>query len=598
VSWEECLDDLAHSIRQVVDTYGPDAFGLYTGTYLYFDSAALAVVDPFFRTFESRSRYSTATVDAVSKMMVQGLVAGDPRLFPSPDFSETNCLILIGTNPVVSHGAVGGWPDPLRALRDIAQRGSLWVLDPRVTESALIAPDHHVQLRAGTDHAILAYLVRGVLRDGADWPYINRYVSGYEKVAAAVEPFTSQLAADISSVDRTLIERLLNSVRKAGRIAAMTGTGPQMSPCRNISELLTWALCAFTGSLDRRGGLIFNPGYYARHDSETPMEHVGFVCGPGPKSRPDLRAPLGQYPCAAMSDEIETGNLRALLVVGGNPANALPQTSRIKSALEHLDVLATCDVVMSPTALRSTHVLACTSQLEQPETLVYDRVYPAIANQYSDRVVSPHPKRRPIWWIIAQLGKRFDIDLLPGELDPEVVSHEEVLEALVPPGKLARLRGSQSAYVENGPFPYGWVLRRGPLNDHKWEFDHPEILEELKRVRPTESLVMIPRREVRHMNSVFYRETNGRILVNTYDADDRGISDGDFIQVTSSHGEIRGYASVTPKIARGTLSIPHGYDDLPVNELLSDTIDVDPLSNMVTYSAVPVDLAKINTGPP
>ena len=51
-------------------------------------------------------------------------------------------LILVGTNPVVSHGHGNGIADPVRRLRAQQERGPVWVIDPRRTETARLADRH------------------------------------------------------------------------------------------------------------------------------------------------------------------------------------------------------------------------------------------------------------------------------------------------------------------------------------------------------------------------------------------------------------------------------------------------------------------------
>jgi formylmethanofuran dehydrogenase subunit D len=194
-------------------------------------------------------------------------------------------------------------------------------------------------------------------------------------------------------------------------------------------------------------------------------------------------------------------------------------------------------------------------------------------------------QRKPIWWIFAQLGRRLGIQVLSPDLDIDTVTHEEVLASLVSPEKLALVKAAPSVYVEEGPV-YGWILDRGPLLDGRWQFDHPEVLEELVRIEPPGPLALVPRRQVRHMNSVFYRPDEPSVIVNPADAASAEVCVGDRVRVSSPYGSVEGKILVTGDIARGSVSIPHGFNDLLVGNLTSDTSDVDRLNGMVTYSGV------------
>ncbi len=73
------------------------------------------------------------------------------------------------------------------------------------------------------------------------------------------------------------------------------------------------------------GGVWFHPGFMERLDDfELPISPPSGLRGPGPASRPDLVRYLGEYPCAAVPDEIVSGNLEAFL-------NLEPNVNRLTS---------------------------------------------------------------------------------------------------------------------------------------------------------------------------------------------------------------------------------------------------------------------------
>src|SRR4029079_6668442 len=116
-TWSEALDDLAARLQRVVDAHGPDAVGLYTATFSYLDSAAAWSANALQAGIGTTSRYTSATIDSISKVVIQAKVTGHPELFPFVDVDHARMTVLVGTNPVVSHGATNGWPDPLQRIR-------------------------------------------------------------------------------------------------------------------------------------------------------------------------------------------------------------------------------------------------------------------------------------------------------------------------------------------------------------------------------------------------------------------------------------------------------------------------------------------------
>src|SRR5262245_4948637 len=161
VSWDAALDDLVPLVQRVTAESGPDAIAMYQGTPALAETAGVMFGAMFFRRLRSRSRYSTFTVDIASKMTATAMVFGT-NVLPVVDVDGSSFLLVLGTNPVVSHGQYNGFSDPVTRMREISGRGEVWVVDPRRTESAHHAT-RHVAIRPGTDHALLAHLVRVVL---------------------------------------------------------------------------------------------------------------------------------------------------------------------------------------------------------------------------------------------------------------------------------------------------------------------------------------------------------------------------------------------------------------------------------------------------
>src|SRR5690606_38801674 len=149
--WGSCLDDLAARIRAVQDAHGPDAVGMYLATASSFDAAGGRLAFRLFQALGSRSRYTAVTIDTPCRPLVSDLMSGQAGLMPCLDLDTAGLTILVGTNPVVSHGHTTSMPDPVVRLRELASAPrELWVIDPRRTETARIAT-RHLAPRPGTD---------------------------------------------------------------------------------------------------------------------------------------------------------------------------------------------------------------------------------------------------------------------------------------------------------------------------------------------------------------------------------------------------------------------------------------------------------------
>lgn len=595
VGWDEMLADLSGVIRSTVDSAGADAIALYLATGLAYDAAGQVAAGLWMRSIGSSSFYSAATVDNAPILVAAELVAGNPMLNPVWNPDEPGLLILVGTNPVVSHGYGTTLPDPVRRLRDYrAAGGRIWVLDPRRTESAALA-DEHLAVRPGADVVVLAAIARELLA-GADLSAEPCAPADIEALKDALAPFTVEHAATIADVDEAAIRRLIDDIRaRPGRLAMFCGTGTTMAADGVLTEWLRWVLLIVTGSLDRPGGMRFNRGIVNRQ--RPPQAGASSAArAAGPASRPELPRVAGQVPAVALVDEIESGRVRVLVVTGGNLLTALPEPDRVRAALAKLDAFVVVDVFDSEMATLATHVLPATGQLERADLSLAEHVSIRSGIQATHAVVSPVAQRRPVWWMFATLNARLGIELMPGLALDESTTDETFLGAL-----LAASPVGGAAVFESGPhgvdvpIEFGWV-RETMLPGGVWGVAPLEMLARLGAHRPpsTSGFVLTPRREMAWSNSVRYgiERHPSTLRLNTSDARKAGVAGGDLAAIASAHGSVSARVTIDDNIRSGVVSLTHGnVTDGPGN-LTSSRTGIDPLTTMPHASGLAVTISR------
>ena len=607
--WEHTLDGLAARLADVIDRHGPDAVGAYRATHHAFDAAGRVVADRFFRALPTKQLYSAVTVDAPNKTLVPDLMTGAPFIFPQADWEAARLLLVVGQNPIVSHGHVVARPNALVALRRLRERGgAIVVADPRTTETARLA-DLHLPLRPGSDPALLAGLVRAVLDAGAaDAAYLAECTApaSLELLARLVEPFTPAVVAQRCDVGQGLIEEAIALLLAAGRLAIQTGTGVSMGVAPNAGEWLAWALAAVTGSLDRPGGVLFNPGALRPQEDRLVMRPRHGDRASDPASRPDLHAAYGELPCTALADEIDAGNLRALFVLGGNPLTTLPDSDRLERSFAQLDVLAVCDIRSTETTAAATHVLPVAGQLERSDlTSFLDLYFPFPFVQYSPAAVPTSPGRPPMWRIFAGLGRRLS---LPGFTDLEAETDDTILAASARRSRVPweSIVASPSGLAPAGTPAPGWLIpKRLPLGTV--DLAPPELVAQfrawqLSEPRPAQSttadqgLVLVNRRELRQTNSMLRdRDVPPPLLIHPADATRLFLGSGQSVLISSSAGSTVAAVEVTDSIRPGVVSLPHGWSTPGVNRLTSAADAVDPLTGMPQLSGFPVTVTALET---
>ncbi len=590
VTWAGCLDDLAERLRTVIDRDGPQAVGIFFGSGIGMDAAGYRMAEALQTALATPAKFSPLTIDGTAKPLIADLMGGFMGLSCRADYDGVDFLLYVGSNPVVSHGHALAMPNATGTIREIARRGQVWVIDPRHTETARLATGH-LAPRPGTDYAVLAYLVRELLTAGADREVLEHRCVDAERLAATVDPFSRDHTAALTDVDPAALNRLRDAVRGAGRLAVETGTGVTMARSANVTQWLAWALMILTDSMNRPGGAWFHPGYAYQLESfpALPLSPLEGSFGPGPPSRPEARSFLGEWPCAALADEIDAGNIRALLNLGGGLLTAFPNAAALRPALGRLEVLATLEILPTEITAVSSHVLPAKDQLERADVTLWDILSTSVSAQYTPAVVAPTGERRSSWWVLAELGRRLGYDLCDNDIGPDADD-----------AMLARVMGrARAGFTELAAAGYHEAPRELPaawVEDHLdrlggWRLAPALLVEQLAALGAPESLVLVPRRQKRHLNSqLTFLGDRAEILLHPDDAAAAGIGEAQPVTVRTRFGAVTGIARLTTDIRRGAVSVPHGYPDANVN-LLTDDADIDPLTGMTRYSGLPVSIA-------
>ncbi len=105
-----------------------------------------------------------------------------------------------------------------RRITDLTARGGkLVVIDPRKTETAALASEHHF-IRPGTDALLLAAILNTILSDGLSDPaHLTPFTTGLDEVADKVGEFTADMAAEHTGIDADTIRGIAKDLATADR---------------------------------------------------------------------------------------------------------------------------------------------------------------------------------------------------------------------------------------------------------------------------------------------------------------------------------------------------------------------------------------------
>lgn len=630
---DQALDEIAAKLRTILAEDGPEAVAGYKGGGAFFTSSSLLMVGSFLTAIGSPKAFSSVTIDQSAKAVAVGRIGiWPPGRTP---FHRGDVFLIVGGNPLVSVSTNGfDTRNPLKRLKAAKARGmKLIVIDPRVSETARQA-DLHLQPLPGEDSAILACLLHVILEHGwQDRDFCARHADDVERLRRAVAGFTPSAVAQRAGVTADELVAVAELFAKQSRTGAATSaTGPDMSPHGNLAEHLVECLNVVCGRFLRAGDPIDHPGAIAaRYPRKAEVMPAPRWWEKGYKSRVGEFGQMdGELPTGILADEIlmpGKGRVRALLVHGGNPASAIPDTKKVLRALESLDLLVTIEPFMSMTAELSHYILPPTLQYERADLplFIYENLLsPVPFTRYTPAIAKPPAgakvldDHRYFWELAKRLGvtlNHFGVEL-DGRVAPTT---DEVLAIAARHAPIAfdDLRAAERGVVlDREPV---FVLPGDPDSPHRFSLLPDDVATELAAVaeaRPETSRFPY-RLAVRRLRdglnsaglslpSIKARLPYNPAYLNPDDMEDEGIGEGDTVRVESAHGAIEVYAEADPTIRRGVVSIVHGFGRNPdrggkyedvgvtVNLLLSlDESSRETINAMPRMSGIPVALTRV-----
>jgi anaerobic selenocysteine-containing dehydrogenase len=624
--------EIGDRLASILAEYGPRAIGSYSGTAAYSNSGVLPLIRAWHKGIGSCSNYSSLTIDQPSKIAAvarQGVWGAGPHSFASADV-----IMSIGNNPLVSGLTLpGGIPgtNPFKTFEDARRRGlKVICVDPRRSEVARRS-DIHLQLRPGEDTTLLAGMLHIILAEKLhDREFCDEYSEGLAELTDALADFTPDYVEQRSSVPR---EQLLEATRlfAAGpRGCVSSGTGPDMGPHPSLNEHLISCINGICGRYNREGEVIPNPGVLG-----APLPRPAQVIAPellpptlqlnGPdKSRfRNLSRMFDEMPTTTLADEILTPGkeqIRALIVTGGNPAVAVPDSARMVEALESLDLLVTIDISLTETAKRSDYVLAARHSLEREDlTEFMDLFYEVPYAHFTQAVVDPGFDTLEDWepfvaWADRLGGK---IELAGGEVPlGEPLSKLDLLKLNLPATRvpLEEIRAAIGGKV----FEEVAAVAAPPIPglEAKLQLAPTGACDELRDVRAEDFLeararfshLLICRRMKMVLNSVGQDFPDSQkqagtnpAWMNENDVAMLGLEAGDLIEIESEVDRILAVVAATNEVEPGVISMAHcwGRPDggkagaksgSNTAQLLSPEREWDPITGMARMTAVPVNV--------
>ena len=613
--WQKCATEISQKIKQTIQQHGPESVALYIGTFGYNTLTSQAFALAFMKAIESPMVFTSVTIDQPGKPIAAAThgiwFAGSYR------HAEWDGLMLVGTNPIVSmNGGLG--MNPAKNLHEAKKRGmKLIVIDPRKTDVAKQA-DLHLQCRPGNDAAILACIARQIIEEQLyDKKFVEEETENFEALKKAVAPFSPASVAKVSGLtEQQLVDaaRLYGSFKKAD---VSCGTGTNMSGFGNASEYLGKVLMSLMGHWRKEGELKHNTGVFVEgFPVMAAASGSAKAWGFGQKMRVrGLEETIAGLPTGALADEIlqpGKGQIKALIVLGGNPMLAWPDQLKTYEAMKALDLLVCVDPCKSKTAELADYVIAPKIHYETTGTTALNEMlgnfgggwgYEGSYAQISPPIIDV-PEGSDLcdeYAFFHAMAKSMALDL---QVQTQAILGREKENYQTTFGKdddfpdedtvwEATLKGSPVSYREALADP---DIRKGKVLDREPEVVKPKpedwqarlnignesIMAELNKLQLTLAVdqedqafpFRLISRRLKDVHNSNWRETTTRYkrhphhpaYINPDDLLKLGIKAGDCIDIISERSSIKCVAEEAADVLSGCISVPHCWGRNPNEE--------------------------------
>ncbi|WP_254062496.1 formate dehydrogenase subunit alpha [Acidobacterium sp. S8] len=605
-SWDEALDLIEKRFKEIKAAHGPDSLG-------FISSSKCTNEENYLMQKLARAVVGTNNVDNCSRYCqspaTQGLFrtvgyGGDSGSIS--DIGKASLVLIIGSNTAESHPVLA-----TRVKRAHKLHGQkLIVADLREHEMARRA-DIHLRPTPSTDLVWLSAITRYIIDSGkAKMDFIEQWVNKLDEYKKSLEPFTLEFAEQITGISRETLIHVADEIAAAPSVCALWAMGvTQHCGGSDTSTAISNLLLATgnymrpgTGAYPLRGHNnvqgasdfgcmpIYYPGYEKVEDEEVRKryEQAWGVTLPTSKGLDNHE----------MVDAIFDGKMKGIYLFGEDMYSADSNANRVGEGFSMLDFFVVQDIFFTETCRYADVVLPASPSLEKDGTFVnterrIQRLYEAFP---------PLGESKPDWEIVQLIANRLGAHWK--YTHPADVMHEAASLAPMFAGvtydRLAGYKTLQWPVAVDGTDEPLLYTKNFKFPDGKANFYPLEWLPPCDQENDEFDLHLNNGRLLEHFHegNMTYRvagvkeETPNRFVeVSPELAETRSVVTGQWVDITSKHGEIRTRVLVTDRVKGNQLYMPLNSPESPVNLLTGSYTDRQ--THTPAYKETPVKMKAL-----
>jgi len=611
VSWDDAFSHAASEFKRIQAKYGRDSIGAITSSRCTNEEVYLIQklvragfgnnnVDTCARVCHSPTGYGLS--------QTYGTSAGTQD-FESVDKSDV--ILVIGANPTDAHPVFAS-----RMKKRLREGAKLIVVDPRridIIKTPHVEASWHLPLKPGTNVAIVNALAHVIVTNGwVDEAFVRQRCDADNFASwarfIAEDKHSPEAVFPMTGVDPALIRGAAELFAKGGNAAIYYGLGVTEHSQGSTTVMAIANLAMATGNIGREGVGV-NPlrgqnnvqgscdmgsfphefsGYRHVSDDAT-RESFEKLWGVTLSAAPGLRIPN-------MMDEAMDGAFMGLYIQGEDIAQSDPDTKHITGGLKAMECVIVQDLFLNETA-RYAHVfLPGASFLEKDGTFTN-------AERRINRVRKAIPPLagKADWEVTQEFSRALGLPMDfadPGEIMDEIAAMTPTFKG-VSYKKLDELGSVQ--WPCNDAAPAGTpTMHVDRFVRGKGQFMLTEYVPTEERSGPLFPLLLTTGRILsqynvgaqtrRTDNSIWHEED--LLEIHPFDAENRGVRDGDLVSLQSRVGEVSLHAKVSERMQPGVVYTTFHHPNSGANVVTTDNSDW--ATNCPEYKVTAVQVRRTN----
>ena len=609
-SWDEALDRAAAGLMQVRDACGPSGLA-------GFGSAKGSNEEAYLFQKLVRTGFGTNNVDHCTRLchassvaaLLEGIGSGAVTA-PFTAADDADCIIVIGARPEQNH------PVAATYFKNRAKEGAkLIVADPRGQGLGRHAA-YNLQFKAGTDVALLNAMIHTIIDEGLhDSAYLQSHTEGFDELASRVKAFPPEKMADVCGVDAETIREVARLYATSKNSIIFWGMGISQSVHGTDNARGLIALALVTGQVGRPGtglhplrgqnnvqgasdaGLIpmFLPDYTSVEAVDARGRFEEFW---GTKLDPKRGLTVVE-----IVNAIHAGEIRAMYILGENPAMSDPDQAHARAALATLEHLVVQDIFLTETAWQADVVLPASAHPEKTGTFTNTNRQIQLG-----REVVPLPgDARQDWWITQEIARRIGLDWSYTHPRDVFAEMAQIMPSLANISWERLEREDAVTYPCDAPdkpgnaviFGDGFPTASGRAKIVPTELTPPDELPDDEY-----PMILTTGRMLEHWHTGAMTRRSGALnklepeavaCLSPRDIERFALAAGDFIRVSTRRGSITLRARLDREVAEGMVFIPFCFTEAAANLLTNP--ELDPFGKIPEFKFCAARVEVAESGP-